>query len=57
VKADFAGWEEVMWSDQGEMVVGMFKKDESLAVNVGVMAGSGGEDSTVGYTIIRPDAE
>ncbi|WP_300267799.1 hypothetical protein [Microbacterium sp.] len=57
VKSDFSDWEQVMWTDQAEMVVGMYKKDETLAVNVGIMAGSDGEDSTVGYTIIRPEAE
>lgn len=54
VKQDFAGWEEVVSSDMDEMVSYMFKKDESLGVGVGIMAGSDGEDTSVSYTIIRP---
>lgn len=54
VKEDFAAWEQVMWSEQTGMVVGMFKKSEALAVNVGIMAGGDGEDATIGYTIITP---
>lgn len=57
VKSDFSDWEQIAWSDLGEMVTGMYKKDESLSVSVGIFAGSDGEDATVGYTIIRPEQE
>lgn len=55
VKEDFSGWEEIMWSDMGEMVTGMYKKDDSLSVSVAVTQGSDGEDAGVSYTIIRPE--
>ncbi|WP_441906455.1 hypothetical protein [Microbacterium sp.] len=54
VKSDFAGWEQIAWSDMGEMVTGLFKKDESLGVSIGIVEGSDGEDNTVAYTVITP---
>ncbi|MGM7698503.1 hypothetical protein [Microbacterium sp. A84] len=52
VQEDFAGWEEVVRSDMGDMVSAMYKKDESLSVTVLVMKASEGEETTVGYTVI-----
>lgn len=52
VKADFSGWEETVWSDMGEMVTGVFLLDETLSVTVGVVEGSGDEDTMVSYTAI-----
>lgn len=52
VKSDFAGWEQLSWSDLGEMVGGMFKKDESLGVTIAILPGTDGEDATVTYTVL-----
>lgn len=51
VKDDFSDWEEVMWTEMGELVSGSFTFDDSLSVTVGVAAGSDGEETTVSYTV------
>ncbi|WP_119695850.1 hypothetical protein [Microbacterium halotolerans] len=52
VKTDFADWEETVWSDMGEMVTGIYTLDETLSVTVGIVEGSGDEDTMVSYTAI-----
>lgn len=54
VKGDFAGWEQIAWSDMGEMVSAMYKKDDSLSVGVGII-GDDDEGNRVSYTIIRSE--
>lgn len=55
VKDDFSDWEEIAWSDMGEMASAMFKKNESLSVGIAIMEGSADEGNTVGYTVITPE--
>ncbi|GGD34589.1 hypothetical protein GCM10010915_13730 [Microbacterium faecale] len=51
VRGDFSGWDEVMWTEMGELVNGTFTLDESLTVQVGVAEASEGEDTTVSYMV------
>ena len=51
VRDDFSDWDEVMWTEMGELVNGSFTLDDSLTVNVGVAEASEGEDTTVSYMV------
>lgn len=52
VKSDFAGWEQQSTADMGEMAGFNFRKGDSLTVNVSIIAPSGEDEATVGYTVI-----
>ncbi|MEJ1089710.1 hypothetical protein WDU99_15450 [Microbacterium sp. Mu-80] len=52
VESDFSGWEQEATADMGEMLNVTYRKDESLSVNVSIIAPSGEEEATVGYTVI-----
>ncbi|GAA4433683.1 hypothetical protein GCM10023169_40810 [Georgenia halophila] len=49
IKADFSGWEEVVWTDMGELISAQYRMDE-MVVTVGVTAGSEG-GSAVSYGV------
>lgn len=56
VKSDFAGWEEVAFTDMDQMVSAGYKKG-AIGVNVTIMQGADDEPTRVSYILPNPEAE